>query len=411
MRISTHQIFNQGLNNILKQQGTLARTQQQLATGKRILTPSDDPIASSRIELMKQRINMAERMLVNKESAETTLATEEGLLSSSIDVIQKLRDLQVQSGNSSLSQSQRQSIAHEVNILLEQLVGIANFQDDNGHYLFSGGQTLTQAISQNANGSYVYNGDETTRKLSVTSGLTVTLNDNAKDIFMRIPNGNGRFSIIDDGAMNSGSAVISTGSVVDESAYINEDYSLNFALNSSSELVVMVTGSSSGNLIPPSGLADDAPVYVENQSIQFNGIDVMIKGNPQVGDSFLIEPAKSESIFTTAQRMINNLTSSTQSESDKARIQNENNQLLSQLDNAINVIVDVQAQVGARLNVVEIAGEINNDFILTSKQAVSELEDLNLAEAAVALNSQTIILQAAQQSYSRIQGLSLFNYL
>jgi flagellar hook-associated protein 3 FlgL len=411
MRISTHQMFNQGLTNILKQQEVLARTQQQLATGKRILTPSDDPIASSRIELMNQRISMSERMLINKETAETTLAIEEGLLSNSVSTVHKLRDLQVQAGNGALSQSQRQSIAKESQVLLEQLVGIANFQDNNGHYMFSGGQTLTQAISQNSGGNYVYNGDETTRKLSVANGLSVQLNDSAKEIFMRIANGNGRFSVSDNGAANMGSGVISTGSVIDESAYVSDDYTISFALNSSSELVVMVSGASSGNLIPPSGLVDDAPLYIENQSINFNGIDITVKGQPNAGDDFLVQPATSESLFSTVSRMIANLNSSTQSSADKARIESENNQVLSQLDNAIDNIVNVQAEIGARLNVAEIAGEINNDFILTSKQAVSELEDLNIAEAAVNLNYQTIILQAAQQSYTRIQGLSLFNYL
>jgi flagellar hook-associated protein 3 FlgL len=411
MRISNNQMYNQGLTNILNQQANAAKTQKQLATGKRVLTPSDDPIAASRIELLKKRISFSERMIENQNAAKSALSVEESLLSSSITTLQKVRQLQVQAGNGSLNSQDKQSIANEVNQLLKQLVGIANTQDTSGHYIFSGAQTLTKAVTLNGSGNYVFNGDETVRQMRVSNGLSVQLNDSAADIFMRIPKGNGIFSVSDNGAANSGSGVISNGSIVDNAQYVAEDYTISFALNSSSELVVMVSGTSSGNIIPPSGLADDAPLYVPGQSINFNGIEISVEGSPQAGDDFTIQPADSESIFSTMQRMLSNLANSSSTDADKAKIQNENNQILAQIDNAITNIVDVQSKIGARLNVLDIADDINQDFILSSKEQLTSLEDIDLAEAAVNLNAQTIALQAAQQSYARIQQLSLFNVL
>ncbi|WBV71576.1 hypothetical protein PGH42_18360 [Legionella pneumophila] len=157
-----------------------------------------------------------------------------------------------------------------------------------------------------------------------------------------------------------------------------DNYTMTFALNSQGNLVVMVSGTLSGNVIPPSGLPDDAPLYQEGSAISFNGMEMVVSGLPKAGDSFSISPAKNESIFSTVQRMINNLNKPYVSSVEKAATQTENNQLLAQIDSALGCILSVQSDLGARLNQLETAEKANNDYLDISAATLKNSEKLIL---------------------------------
>ncbi len=396
---------------MLRQQAETLRLQQQISSQKKVEYPSDDPIAAARIDLMKQRISYGERLQRNNEAAQGTLKFEESVLSNGVNVLQRLRELQVQAGNNSLTENDRKALADEAEVLLNQLQGLANTQDSNGNYIFSGSKSSAQTITRDVSGQFVYNGDQTQRFQTITSGLDVALNDNGADLFMRIPNGNGRFTVAETATPNTGNAVATSGSVVDNAAYIADDYTLQFVLNTANELVVMVSGVASGNVIPPSGDPDDAPLYTSGATISFNGLELTVTGTPSAGDSFAIEPAASESIFSTVANMIDNLRQPFSTPTQKAHTQTRNNQILEQLDSGLGNIIDHQSKVGARLNQLDVAEKVNIDLVDISTETKSGLEDANLAEVAVALNLQLTYLQIAQQTFASIQGLSAFNFI
>ncbi|WBV62106.1 flagellar hook-associated protein FlgL [Legionella pneumophila 130b] len=378
MRISTNQIYQRGLDNLLTQQERLARLQDQQASGIRVRTPSDDPVASAQIELIKQRINNIELFQNNRQAADSALRLEEGILSNAVNSLHRLREIQIQAGNPSLSEEDRKTLAVEAQALLNQLLDYANTKDSNGSYMFSGSKSLTQPVSLNLSGQYVYNGDSTQRFQAVTTSLLVAVNDTGDNVFMRIPSGNGRFAIRETLTPNTGTASVSSGSVTNEAAFVPDNYTMTFALNSQGNLVVMVSGTLSGNVIPPSGLPDDAPLYQEGSAIGFNGMEMVVSGLPKAGDSFSISPAKNESIFSTVQRMINNLNKPYTSSVEKAATQTENNQLLAQIDSALGHILSVQSDLGARLNQLETAEKANNDYLDISAATLKNSEKLIL---------------------------------
>lgn len=411
MRISTNQIYQKGLDNLLIQQERLAKLQDQQASGIRVRTPSDDPVASAQIELIRQRISNTELLQNNRQAVESALSLEEGILSNAVNSLHRLREIQVQSGNPSLSEEDRKTLAAEAKTLLNQLLDYANTKDNSGSYMFSGSKSLTQPVSLDSSGQYIYNGDSTQRFQAVTTSLLVAINDSGDDVFMRIPNGNGRFTITETGVPNAGTASVSSGSVVNEAALVPDDYTITFALNSQGNLVVMISGASSGNVIPPTGLPDDAPLYQEGGAISFNGMEMTVSGMPNAGDSFLISPAKNESIFSTVQRMIANLNKPFGTAVEKAATQTENNQLLAQIDSTLDHILSIQSDLGARLNQLETAEKANNDFLDASAVTLKKLREIDPIAVATELNSQLVNLQAAQLSFARVQGLSLFNYI
>lgn len=411
MRISSNQMFTRGLNNMLKQQADTLRIQQQLSSGKRVLSPSDDPIAAAKIDLMNQRIFFGERLEQNRQNADGALKQEESVIGNMAGVVQKLRELQVQAGNGSLTDSARKALADEAQNLLDQLQGLANTQDSNGYYMFSGSRSEAQTISRDMNGEYVYNGDQTQRFQAISSGLQVALNDTGDDLFMRVPSGNGLFTVSETATPNTGTAVASSGSVVNNAAYVADDYTIQFALNTQNQLVVMVSGVASGNVVPATGLPDDAPLYTDGMAVSFNGIEINITGTPEAGDAFAVAPAANESIFATAARMVANLRQPFGAASDKARVFTENNQILDQLDSGLGNLLDFQAQVGARLNQLDVAEKVNTDLIDISKETKSRLEDADLESLAVEYQLQITYLQIAQKTFASLQGLSAFNFI
>ena len=410
MRISTNQIFQRGLNSVLLEQAKTLKLQQQLSSQKKIESPSDDPIIAIQADLLKQSINFTNTMQQNAQTAQASLSFEENILANCVTVLQRIRELQVQAANNSLSPSDRHAIAIEAQSLLNQLQDLGNSQDSDGYYIFSGSQSTTQPITIDASGNYVYNGDETQRFQLIRNGVQIPLNDNGSAIFMAIPSGNGSFTVSQPSA-NSGNAYASTGSVVDATAYIPDNYTLQFVLNSQNQLVVMVSGLNSGAVLPPDGNPDSAPLYQDGGAIDFNGIELTVTGVPQPGDSFAIKPSQKQSVFATIAAMVANLNSPYATAANKAATQTVNNQIMQEIDAALNNILTFEGQAGARLNQLDIANQINTDIIAVSQETLIGVEDVNLAEVAVKLNLEMVYLQAAQQSFTRIQGLTVFNYI
>ena len=144
MRISTGQIFQQSLAAMLNQQSALLKTQQQIATGKTLSSPSDDPVAAVKILNVERESNLLEQYIGNAGTTVSKLRVEEGVLQGAGNVLQRIRELAVQGLNDTNTQSDRADIAQEIIQLNEELLSLANRQDANGDYLFSGFSTNTQ---------------------------------------------------------------------------------------------------------------------------------------------------------------------------------------------------------------------------------------------------------------------------
>ena len=103
MRISTIQAFNNGVQGLQKNYANAIRTQEQISTGNRILTPADDPVASVRLLQLEQQQSVLGQYKENLTAAKNGLAQEEVTLNSVNTVLQRVRELAVQAGNGALS--------------------------------------------------------------------------------------------------------------------------------------------------------------------------------------------------------------------------------------------------------------------------------------------------------------------
>lgn len=126
MRVSTGMIFGAGLASIQKQTASQLHTQQQVASGKRILTPADDPVAAARALEVEQAKSTNALYQTNQKAAGEALGLEEGRLVSVGELIRNVRTLAVQGGGGALSDADRRSIATELRQRFDELLGYAN---------------------------------------------------------------------------------------------------------------------------------------------------------------------------------------------------------------------------------------------------------------------------------------------
>ncbi len=299
MRISTSQIFRQGVDAMLQNQRELSRTELQIASGKRILSPSDDPSASARVldlQESQQRLTQYQR---NADVAIAKLNQEETALSAIGDTLQRVRELTVQGANDVLGVDERRAIAVEVRQHIENFMQLANSQDANGEFLFSGFKSKTQPFTHDGVGGFTYHGDDGQRLLKIGDSREVAIGDPGS-VFMD-------FAAAGGGLTNIGEVMYD-----------------------------LATNLEAGN------------------------------GYPQA---------------------------------------------LTDIDAALSSLLSTRSKVGARMNAVDDQRAANEAFDLAAAEVRSTLEDLDYAEAISRFNQQLTALQASQQSFIKIQDLSLFNFL
>ena len=194
MRVSTGMIYEAGLSSMQKRTSSLLRSQQQLAEGRRILRPSDDPVAAARALEVTQAKDANANQGAARDNAKNTLALAESHLQSAGDLMARVRELAVQAGNASLSSQDRRSIANELRVRFDEMVALANSRDGTGLYLFGGYQTGNQPFAGSVEHGVTYGGDDGARMLRVSGSRELPVSDSGNDLFMRIKNGNGVFA-------------------------------------------------------------------------------------------------------------------------------------------------------------------------------------------------------------------------
>lgn len=167
-QISTTLKFEQGVSRLSIMQDRVSKTQLQLTEGKQVLKPSDAPDQSAQITRLKSAIDRQNSYIDTIGQLKDKLAQQETSLNGATDVLMRLKELTVQAANGTYGAADRKSIAIEVSQLRDQLLSLANTQDVNGNYIFSGTRNSQLAFASDANGRVVYQGDQTVTQTSIS---------------------------------------------------------------------------------------------------------------------------------------------------------------------------------------------------------------------------------------------------
>lgn len=399
MRVSTSYMFSQNLTAMLNQQTELGKTQLQISTGKRIISPSDDPAGSVQILNLQREFSITEQYLSNADKAENKQAIEEGALKSSTDILQRIRELAVQGLNATNAQSDRQAIAIELDQLNEQLLALANTRDSNGDYLFSGFKSNSKPY-ETINGSY--QGDEGQRNMKVGAGVLIETNDPGNAIFEAR-----HVSTVltkTAGATNSNISIISSNASAELNLPLTFTFNAGIAPAGGYDVSDGVTTAS----IPYTVAEDGLNVDLSSLNPALPKMTITLTGTPSAVDSFTIDTTvTTQSMFKTIDQFSKALVANQVTANDGPN----NGDFLTNIGTSIETVVDTQAKIGSRLNAIEHQRETNDGISLSMEKTLSQIKDLDYAEAISRLELQSLGLQAAQQTFSQVQRLSLFNFL
>ncbi|MBH0161696.1 flagellar hook-associated protein FlgL [Fictibacillus sp. 26RED30] len=180
MRVTQSMLSNNMLRHISNSYESMAKTQEQLTTGKKISRPSDDPVVAMKGMTYRTNLTEVEQYKRNLSEAYNWMDNSDAALDKATSVMQRIRELTVQASNGTYEESQKGMIGKEIEQLKEHLVSIANTQVA-GKYIFNGNDTTNKPVDLNKTPSVSDNGNAVNLELS--QGIEVAVNINPKNVF------------------------------------------------------------------------------------------------------------------------------------------------------------------------------------------------------------------------------------
>lgn len=414
MRISSLQIYTQGVEAFNTQRIKIAVLQEQISSGTRLTKPSDDPAASARVLELDQTVSVNQQYNINITLAENRLRIEDTTLSALENTYFRMKELAIQAGSGINSENSLNSIKSEIKELSKELISLGNTRDNSGNYLFAGTSNAGLPFTKEITGSteYVaYNGDQNFRSYQISETRQIKGDDNGSDIFLAIPS---RYGVNEAAAAgNNGSMAPAmvvdsetfnpiTPAVPDLSFTALGPYTLTFNAAGTS---YSVTDAANNPALDSQGVAVTNIPYVDSDPIEFAGIKTSVTGVP-AGDVYTVSQGQYRSIFETVEVFIDTLgdADSTERSADLGSVMND-------LDAFFEKLLDVRTSVGGRMNGLTSQRNDNEAYIVSIQTTLSTLRDTDLAAAISQLTIEQTTLDAAQAVFSRITGSSLFDYL
>lgn len=395
MRISTGQIFASGLSSMLEQQAKLAKTQEQVATGNKILSPSDDPVGSVRGLELNRSLERTQQFQRNANILDSRLSLEEGMLANSVDILQRVRELALQANNATQSNESRAAIASEVSQQLDMLLGYANTQDPSGNYIF-GGHSQGDKPFDLVNGEVVYRGDDGQRALQIGPAAKIADGDPGSKVFMQVASNASSYRLAQG---ESNGVALSATTLAQLNQFSGDTVTIAFTQADEYQVV-----DAAGNVLSTNS-------YQNGDSIQIGGVDVTLLGTPLSGTEITLNSRQSVDVFASLSSLAATLSQPINAAEEREALKAKIDTAIAWLDRSIDHMVDKQAGVGARMQSLEQQMDTNAGAEIQLQQSLSDLTALDYAEGISRMNQQLLGLQAAQQAFAKVQGLSLFSYL
>lgn len=435
MRISTPQINFNGIQGFRKHTEDLYNIHEKLSSGQRVNKPGDDPVAAARIYTLDKSIKQLDQWNVNGAYAQTKLEVEDTALTNFTDVMQRIRELTIYGMNDTQNTNGRQAIAAEMRGLLENLKSLANTQDSNGEYIFSGDKSTTpayQAVTA-ANVTQLSTGIPPVAgavNVGVTAPVGLQTTTDPTNYFtvgtgaaMTIRRMDGS-SVVFDGGAAPNAPIISTNQIVDN--FNAKVYTLNPATqayeDANGEPLFAYTGAHSGarfvQISPDNDHVDNGNDGGDASRIRVSDIGAKTFGNYSKTSATPWQPAYdvdknpqlNYNIFDTMRELVSQFEtgqSGTGSTAGNTRLDD----FLAEIDTAMESLRKTQADVGTRLQRIDMQNSMNQDFKLGLTNNLGLLRDQDMVTGINQYQKILTSLQMSQQTFAKLSELSLFNYI
>lgn len=391
MRISTNQIFDLNIRSITDNQRGLTETQQQLASGKKINKPSDDPVGAAQVVRLTEQLDKLTQYQRNNDLLSSSLEQQETILRGINSSLNRARVLVIQSGAGFTTDADRKAIGAEIEQIRNEVFDLMNSQNAQGEYIFSGYQSQSQAFEFNpaaAGNKITFRGDDGTNTVQLSDSVTVQSSSSGQTIFEDVL-ARLNFSFSGSAGVTVNSSEITQQGSFDD--FHNDNFDPTVAANNEFRFTVQA-----GNQVQVTNVGTGAVVdtiaFNSGETFDFNGIQLNFDGGVGATLDITLDRPEKKNIAETLNDMFLALTSDDVADTDfKTAI----NDALVGIDNGLESIGLENSSLGGRLNVAQSIKETNLDLEISNKSARSAIEDVDYAEASAEFSKQETALNAA----------------
>ena len=427
MKVSTKLFNQQQLKNFSSLNEEIQKTQNKISTGKNILLASDDPTGSvqlSGLQVILGRINQYNK---NIESSNERLTLLDKNLENINTIMVRAQELIIQASSDVLGPSDRESIALEIDEMKQEILSIANAQDSNGSFLFSGYKTSTLPFVKNNDGLVNYNGDRGVSSLSISESNVMQTTLDGGSVFENVIDNNqmsfSLFELLEDVSASIRTAAAGVNGVksiaqAELSIYNQNPGEWSFDLTGSDgtqNIKVEIVGDN------PTEIVDKINLYVVNTgvtaSLKSDGKTILLsdsKNGPLEIKNLSVfgvdraEKTPKSYIEVSTKDAIGNFLAKNQT------LYDDNQRPAKQLDKIVNAqshISNNRGIVGARVNSLQRQSELLIERQNAVEKDVSDLSDADLSNLVTNLQTLMTSMQASQQAFVKVSQLNLFDYI
>jgi flagellar hook-associated protein 3 FlgL len=282
---------------------------------------------------------------------------------------------------------------------LQELTSLANSRDGVGNYVFAGFKDNAQPFTA-AGGTVTYNGDSNAKLLQVGASRQMASNDTGDAVFMNVP-----ASLVYSASSTGGASMSSV--VVTDSSQVKpgHQYQITFDTTGPTYSVLDTTTDPNNPTLVKTG------PYNSPQTIAFDGIEMVASGTVTASSKIDLKPAPSQSMFATMDDLIAALEKPVSTPDERKMLSYKLSAAGENIDNALDKVLTTRASTGSRLKELDSLDDAGSMRDIQYADQLSTIQDVDYVKAISDLSQKQMMLQAAQQSFVKVSGLSLFNYL
>lgn len=394
-RITSFHNFQSVQNDLRRQENKVFHNQAQLASGKKLLNASDDPLATHYIQSIGQQSEQLRQYMDAIVLVRNRLEHHEVLVANSEDYADKAKRTVMEMINGSHSPEDRMAKTRELREISNNLLTLANSQDESGNYIFAGTKPKNQPFFRDNEGNVSYAGDDYQRKMKISNQLEMPTNDPGSKMYMEVDNPFGDYQP---------SYQLQTASEL----LLERATNLDYADNSNYRITFVDMGTGKfGYQLEQDGSVVQADVFDPAKGIKYEDLSIQLRGQITAGDTISLEPRKTFSIFESFKDAIDLSETSVSDSSATAAL----HRITKEFDAAFIHLGKARTDVGARMNTLDIQKDLHLDFKLTLAKSQSAFEDLDYSQAVIDFNENSIALEASQKAFGKTKDLTLFNYI
>lgn len=402
MRITTNMSYQNSMRSLQKASERLDKASNQMTTGDKFTTAGEDPTGMAQKLSLTSQIEAFRQYNTNGSLLDSSLTLEGTILDSVTTNLQSAYTLTQKAVNGAMSDSDKKSIASEIEQLQNQLYDLMNSKNADGEYIFGGNQSQTQPFLKNSSGEYIFQGDTGQRMIQVAPAVQIAANDSGLSVFQQVAT---RRTI----STTASDLSIGLTSQSEFDSFFRNQY--DFTTPANNQYTISTTASPDQYQITGNNGYTQSGDYIPGEAINFNGTSLTMTAAAGSGPAqqFTLDAPTNDNVLNSLNTMIDKLrnASSLTEEEWAATVAD----IQTHINNTLDRVDITQGAIGGRQNNLEQIMVSNSSLETIASEAKANVSEIDLYEAISNVALEENALSAAQQAFAKVNQSTLFDYL